>query len=73
MRTKGWAVGAVTAAAVGAVAALAGRRRPAGFPEARNSAADPGPAPSPDTDPFGALDAARDRLRRRADDRGPKG
>jgi hypothetical protein len=65
LRTKGWAVGAVTAAALGAAAALAGRKRPASAGGRTDALA--GPAPSPETDPFGAIDAARERLRRRAE------
>lgn len=70
MRAKGWTVGAVMAAALGAAAALAGRKRPEST--RGRPGAPPGPAPSPETDPFGAIDAARERLRRRAEreDRG---
>jgi len=74
MRGKGWAAGAVAAAALGAAAALAELRRRAptdpGLPPATPSET---PPPSPETDPFGALHAARERLRRRAVDLGVEG
>lgn len=71
MRGKGWTAGAVAAAALGAAAAWAERRRHAPRGSAPRPAAAPHtPPPSPDTDPFGALDAARERLRRRAVDPG---
>lgn len=69
MRTKRWAVGAAIAAALGAMAAVAGRTKPA--PPGTTSGRVPpagGPPPSPDADPFGAIDAARERLRRNAEE-----
>jgi hypothetical protein len=69
-----WTASAIGAAGAGAAVALLRRRRtgdegevPAGAPE-RAAPADAAPAPEPPEDPRAALDAARDRLRARADE-----
>jgi hypothetical protein len=69
---KGLTKGALVAAAAGAAAAIAERRRLSAGRASRAASEPLGPPPSPETDPFGAIDAARERLRREAgDDRGP--
>jgi hypothetical protein len=66
-----WAAGAVGAAGAGAGLALLRRRQaeePAPAPAAPAAADEtPAPPPPPAEDPQQALDAARDRLRARAD------
>ena len=60
---RSWTITAIGVAGAGAGLALL--RRPRHAPA---TAAPPPPAPGPAEDPSAALDAARDRLRRRADE-----
>jgi hypothetical protein len=68
-----WAASAVGAAAAGAGLAVLRRKRPPGEAPVAGPAAVAAPAPEPKPtvpaeDPQAALDAARDRLRARADE-----
>ena len=63
---RSWTITAIGVAGAGAGLALLRRPRPA--PAAIAPPPPPPPAPGPVEDPAAALDAARDRLRRRADE-----
>jgi hypothetical protein len=63
---RSWTITAIGVAGAGAGLALLRRPRPA--PAAVAPPPPPTPAPGPGEDPSAALDAARDRLRRRADE-----
>jgi hypothetical protein len=62
---RNWTITAIGAAGAGAGLALLRRSRPSPAAAPRPSVTAPPPAPP---DPSAALDAARDRLRRRADE-----
>ena len=63
---RSWTITAIGVAGAGAGLALLRRPRPA--PAALAAGSLPPSAPGPTEDPAAALDAARDRLRRRADE-----
>jgi hypothetical protein len=63
---RSWTITAIGVAGAGAGLALLRRPRPA--PAAVAPSPPPPPAARPPEDPSAALDAARDRLRRRADE-----